>query len=72
MIHWTLTEQQADIVLNALGQRPFIEVQGLIGVLMQQAQQQQKQAQDPLTGYGGTDAGIGQPAPQINGAVQAQ
>ena len=37
MITWNLTEQQADQVLNALGHRPFIEVQGLIGELIKQA-----------------------------------
>jgi len=42
MITWNLTEQQADQVLNALAQRPFVEVNGLIGVLMQQAQEQQQ------------------------------
>ena len=45
MIRWTLTEQQADQILNALGQRPFLEVNGLIGVLMQQAQKQQIEQQ---------------------------
>jgi hypothetical protein len=45
MLTFTLTEQQADQVLAALQYRPFIEVNGLIGVLMQQAQEQQAQAQ---------------------------
>jgi hypothetical protein len=50
MIVWKLTEQQADQVLAALQYRPFIEVNGLIGVLMQQAQQQQQEATQPQTG----------------------
>lgn len=69
MIHWKLTEQQADVVLNALGQRPFLEVQGLIGVLMTQAQEQQQRASpllDSQTGSGG-DAGL--PVQHINGAA---
>ena len=37
MIHWMLTEQQADQILAALGQQPFIQVQGLIGELIRQA-----------------------------------
>ena len=51
MIQFNVTEQQADQILNALAQRPFIEVQGLIGVLMQQAQEQQKakEQQTPQT-----------------------
>jgi hypothetical protein len=50
MLTFTVTEQQADQILNALGQRPYIESVGLIGVLMQQAQQQQAQAQQAQTG----------------------
>jgi len=42
MLTFTVTEQQADQILNALGQRPYIESVGLIGVLMQQAQEQQQ------------------------------
>jgi hypothetical protein len=45
MIHWKLTEQQADQVLVALQHRSYLEVAGLIGVLLQQAQEQQKVAQ---------------------------
>lgn len=37
MITWTLTEQQADYILNAVGAKPFIEVNGLIAELMRQA-----------------------------------
>jgi hypothetical protein len=48
MIHWKLTEQQADQVLVALQHRPYLEVAGLIGVLMQQAQEQQKAQQAQL------------------------
>ena len=47
MITWTVTEQQADLILNALGHRPFIEVNGLINDLLKQGQAQQ-QAQDPV------------------------
>jgi hypothetical protein len=45
MITFTLTEQQADLILAALQQRPHFEVNGLINVLLQQASEQQKQAQ---------------------------
>lgn len=37
MIHWNLTEQQADQILNTLAARPFAEVNGLITELMRQA-----------------------------------
>jgi hypothetical protein len=50
MIQWTLTEQQADHILQTLHQRPYMEVAGLIGVLMQQVQQQQLAANQPQTG----------------------
>ena len=50
MLTFTVNEQQADQILNALGQRPYIESAGLIGVLMQQAQQQQQAANQPQTG----------------------
>lgn len=37
MIHWTLTEQQADQILNTLAARPFNEVTNLIQELLRQA-----------------------------------
>jgi hypothetical protein len=37
LVHWTLTTQQADQVLYALSQRPYAEVNGLISLLVQQA-----------------------------------
>lgn len=40
MIHWSLTTQQADQILNTLAQRPFAEVTALIQELMRQAQAQ--------------------------------
>ena len=43
MIVWTLTEQQADQVFNALGQQPFYQVNGLFNMLLQQARDQQPQ-----------------------------
>jgi len=49
VIVWTLTEQQADQVFNALGQQPFYQVNGLFNMLLQQARDQQPQtgAQEP-------------------------
>jgi len=49
VIVWTLTEQQADQVFNALGQQPFYQVNGLFNMLLQQAREQQPQtgAQEP-------------------------
>lgn len=44
MIHWNLTEQQADQILNTLAQRPFAEVNALIGELMRQANDKTPQA----------------------------
>lgn len=34
---FTFTEQEANVILNALGQRPYVEVAGLIGKIQQQA-----------------------------------
>ncbi len=45
MLTFTLTDQQADVVLNALAQRPFFEVQGVIQVMQSQAQPQLKAQQ---------------------------
>jgi hypothetical protein len=45
MLTFTLTEQQADLILAALQQRPHFEVNGLINVLLQQASEQQQKAQ---------------------------
>lgn len=39
---FTLTEQEANIILNALAQRPYIEVADLIAKIHQQAQEQKK------------------------------
>ena len=62
MIRWNITEQQADQILNVLGQRPFVEVAGLIQNLLQQANQPKPpdvgMPEGPLTGL-------------PNGAVQA-
>jgi hypothetical protein len=73
MIVWTITEQQADQVLNALSHRPFLEVSGLIQLLLKQAQQQAPQ--QPQTGGLESIGGyIGQEqsataAPLSNGAL---
>ena len=48
MITWVLTTQQADVVLNALAQRPFAEVQGLITELLKQANPAPQQGILPL------------------------
>lgn len=49
MIRWTLTDQQADQILNTLAQRPFAEVTGLITELMRQAKAEKQQpAEVPL------------------------
>lgn len=37
MIHWHITDQQADQILQTLAQRPFAEVNNLINELMRQA-----------------------------------
>jgi hypothetical protein len=47
MITWTLSEQQADTVLNALAQRPFAEVTNLIQELLKQANAQRQAAPPP-------------------------
>jgi hypothetical protein len=39
---FVLTEQEANIILNALAQRPYIEVADLIAKIHQQAQEQKK------------------------------
>jgi hypothetical protein len=39
MIHWNLSTQQADQILNILAQRPFAEVNALIAELLRQAQE---------------------------------
>jgi len=44
MIKWTVTEQQADQVLTALGHQPFLQVNGLINELLKQAQAQANEA----------------------------
>jgi hypothetical protein len=44
MITWTLSEQQADVVLNALAQRPFAEVTNLIQEMLKQANAQRQAA----------------------------
>lgn len=36
-ITWTVTAQEADVIMNALAQRPFAEVTNLIQKLLQQA-----------------------------------
>jgi hypothetical protein len=38
------TDKQLDIIGNALGQRPFVEVAGIIQEITQQVQAQQKPA----------------------------
>jgi hypothetical protein len=75
MITFTLTEQQADQVLTALGHRPFLEVNGLINTLLQQAQAQQQanqqqqaeQKQAQAIPYGAAVGG----APLSNGQAHA-
>ena len=72
MIRWTLTEQQADQVLNALGHRPFIEVQGLIQELLKQANQPKPpdvgMPEGPLTGLpNGLGEGPGRTAGEVLG-----
>jgi hypothetical protein len=62
MIQWTLTEQQADHILQTLHQRPYVEVAGLIGVLMQQVQQQQLAANQPQTGQRIAGTGVAKAA----------
>ena len=65
MLTFNLTEQQADIVLNALAQRPYIEVQGVIQTLMRQvllqqnppAQTQEQGGLGDLVGLAGREAG---------------
>lgn len=47
MIHWNLTEQQADQILNTLAARPFAEVNGLIAELMRQANANKVPGQNP-------------------------
>lgn len=63
MLRFTLTEQQTDQVLNALGQLPFLQVNGLINTLLKQAQSQQQEQQQP-------QQAVGEPAPAVlpNGA----
>jgi hypothetical protein len=39
MVHWNLSTQQADQILNILAQRPFAEVNALIAELLRQAQE---------------------------------
>ena len=39
---FVFTEQEANIILNALAQRPYIEVADLIAKIHQQAQEQKK------------------------------
>jgi hypothetical protein len=66
-VNWSVTPQQADYILNALGRCPFIEVQGLIKTLIDQANQKPV---GPLTGPQEPDVGGYLPA-QPNGAMQA-
>jgi hypothetical protein len=44
-IHWSLSPQQADQILNILAQRPFAEVNGLIAELMRQANEKKEPGQ---------------------------
>jgi hypothetical protein len=53
-VNWSVTPQQADYILNALGRCPFIEVQGLIKTLIDQANQKPV---GPLTGPQESDVG---------------
>ena len=39
---FTLTEQEANVILNALAQRPYIEVVDVIEKIHQQAKEQEK------------------------------
>lgn len=61
MIIWTLTEQQADQVFNALGQQPFYQVNGLFNELLRQARAQQ----EPQTG----PQEVPSPVQHVNGAA---
>lgn len=45
MIRFTLTEPQADQILNALGQMPFLQVNGLINELLKQVHSQREERQ---------------------------
>jgi hypothetical protein len=38
-IHWNLTAEEAQSIVNIMAARPYIEVAGLISKLMQQSQE---------------------------------
>lgn len=66
VIHWNLTTQQADQILNILAQRPFAEVNSLIQELMRQAQ-----AGVPPPQSNGQDKGRDKGPPVISTGVGA-
>ena len=45
-ITFTFTEQELNVVLNALAQRPFAEVFQLVGKIQTEAQQQLKETEN--------------------------
>lgn len=53
-IHWSLSTQQADQILNILAQRPFAEVNPLIQELLRQANDKKDGGNiQPLVAVGG-------------------
>jgi|GEM_PF-5404883 len=67
MIQFNITEAQADQILSALGQQPFIQVQGLIGELIRQANPpREPDAALPAHALGGASA-----QPLANGSGHA-
>lgn len=44
-IHWHVTNDEAQAVVNIIGQRPYVEVSGLIAKLMQQANESQQRGE---------------------------
>lgn len=55
MIHWHLTEQQADQIVNTLAQRPFAEVTTLITELLRQANADKGKTPEPIAKPNGHD-----------------
>jgi len=45
LIHWKLTTQQADFILGLLAKQPYIEVNTLVNLLLQQANEPEPSSQ---------------------------